>query len=185
MNSEIIKDLHQGKEHALRKIFDLYANDVYRVALTILKDDEESQDIVQEVFIKLWNYRENLDPNSEIWAFLYVVTKRTSLNTLRNKRELKIKESLISEVTPNFCSSDIFTIKQEVDRLEKQIMEMLPDQQKRAYRLSRIEGLSHKEIAIEMEISPNTVKNHIVQALKTFKKYFQKYGYPILIFFLD
>src|SRR5690606_21810953 len=68
------------------------------------------------------------------------------------------------------------TLIHEILALENEVLKKLPAQQKTAYLLSRLEGLNHREIAQQMNIAPNTVKNHIVQALKTFRKHFQRFA---------
>lgn len=180
----LIRALKDGQEEALQQLFDRYSNDVYNIAYTVLKDSFESEDVVQEVFIRVWNARSRLDETANLWSFLYVITKRISLNKLRDAKtkalgHISMLEFSFSEVKK--CDDD--TITKEILALEYEVLEKLPDQQKKVYLLSRVEGLTYKEIADQMNIAPNTVKNHIIQALKTFKRYFQRFGYPFLFIF--
>src|SRR5690606_32420351 len=151
----------------------------------VLKDPFESEEIVQDVFIKVWNARFQLDEWSNIWTFIYVVAKRSSLNRLRDlKVQLKKQAALAQTAFEQSRSCDHNALVHEILALEHEVLRKLPEQQKTAYLLSRSEGLTHKEIAQQMNIAPNTVKNHIVQALKTFRKHFQRFGYPLLLLFL-
>lgn len=177
----IIKRLKSDQEEALQLLFDLYADDIYSIAYSVLKDTLESEDIVQDVFIRLWNVRLQLDENGNIWSFMYVVAKRLSLNKLRDL-QAKVRDCAVlieTDLVQESC--DIHTHLQEILDLEYEVLEKLPDQQKKVYILSRMEGLTHKEIARRLNIAPNTVKNHIIQALKTFKKQFHKFGYPFFL----
>lgn len=181
----ITRELKLDRQLALKALFDCYAVDIYRVAFRILKDQYDSEDIVQEVFIKVWSVRHTLDENGNIWSFLYVITKRLALNKLRDKVLLDSID-LSKEVTHLISSktADSFTYVSEISDLEKHIINRLPKQQQQVYLLSREEGLTYKEIAERLNISQNTVRNHIVQSLKFFKRTFQKYGYHIIFFFL-
>lgn len=182
----LIKQLKNGQEVALKQLFDLYSDDIYGIAYSILKDSLESEDVVQEVFIRLWNTRLQLDETGNIWSYLYVVTKRLSLNKLRDAHA-KIKDRVASIsndfIQDSSCDANVHI--HEILALEYEVLKKLPDQQKKAYLLSRVDGLTHKQIAHQMNIAPNTVKNHIIQALKTFKKHFQKFGYPLFLFFFN
>lgn len=185
-HSTIVSALKVGQEAALRQLFDLYADAVYGIAYSVLKDSFESEEVVQEVFIRVWNSRDRLDEDGNIWAFVYVVAKRLSLNRLRDLRG-KIKNQValpeVDLVHTTGCDHPILV--GEILALEHEVLEKLPEQQKTAYLLSRLEGLTYKEIASQMDIAPNTVKNHIIQALKTFRKHFQRFGYPLLLVFLN
>jgi RNA polymerase sigma-70 factor (family 1) len=179
----LIIALIDGREDALQQLFDRYANDVYRIAYAVLKDSFESEDVVQEVFIKLWNARLRLDETGSIWSFIYVIARRVSLNKLRESR-FKIAEQVFTLEADFSKDSDEDTIRKEILALENEVIKKLPGQQRTAYLLSRVEGLTYKEIADQMNIAPNTVKNHIIQALRTFKKYFRRFGYPLFLLFL-
>ncbi|NGM62645.1 RNA polymerase sigma-70 factor [Sphingobacterium sp. SGG-5] len=177
--------LKRGEEAALKQLFDHYSDAVYHVAYSVLKDPFESEEIVQDVFIKVWNARSELDESGNIWTFIYVIAKRLSLNRLRDLQvQLKRRTALAQTAIEQSGSYDQGTLIHEILDLENAVLEKLPEQQRRAYLLSRQEGLNHKEIAQQMNIAPNTVKNHIVQALKTFRKHFQRFGYPLLLLFL-
>lgn len=185
-HSTVIAQLKNNQEVALKILFDSYADDIYGVAFSVLKDSQESEDVVQEVYIRLWNSRSRLDENGNIWSLLYVMTKRMSLNRLRDMQRLGERQiTPINIVHLKSDNSDSNIHVGEINNLENEVLNMLPEQQKRAYLMSRTEGLTHKEIAHLMNVSPHTVKNHIVQALKTLKRYFQKFGYPLLVIFFN
>lgn len=184
-HSTLIRFLKDSQEQALCQLFDLYSDKIYSLSYRVLKDQYESEDLVQEVFVKLWETRFKLDDTGNIWSYLYVIAKRLALNKLRDKHLMR-KGSILAEDChlANADRSDEKMLIKEMIMLEHLVLENLPAQQKMAYLLSRTEGLTHKEIADRMNVAPNTVKNHMVQALKTFRKYFQKFGYPTYLFFL-
>ena len=182
INSNHIQELIAGNESAFDIIYETYCDKIYRLAFRFLKDREQSEEIVQECFINLWMSRQKLNPEGNIWLYLYVIAKRLSLNTLRQicqSRELTGK--LINYIATVHNDTEEDVLVHDLEQFTEKIINQLPKQQQLIFRLSRIEHLSHKEIADQLQISPNTVKNHMVEALKTLKSHLQ---YSDLIFFL-
>ena len=182
INSNHIQQLIAGDEPAFDAIYEIYGAKVYRLAFRFLKDREQSEEVVQECFINLWTSRQKLNPEGNIWLYLYVIAKRLSLNALRQicqSRELSGK--LVNHTTTVHNSTEEDVLAHDLEHFAENIISKLPRQQQLIFRLSRIEHLSHKEIADQLQISPNTVKNHMVEALKTLKSHLQ---YADLIYFL-
>jgi RNA polymerase sigma-70 factor (family 1) len=182
INSNHIQELIAGNESAFDIIYETYCDKVYRLAFRFLKDKEQSEEIVQECFINLWMSRQKLNPEGNIWLYLYVIAKRLSLNSLRQicqSRELT--GMLINYTTTVHNNTEEDILVHDLELFTEKIINQLPKQQQLIFRLSRIEHLSHKEIADQLQISPNTVKNHMVEALKTLRSHLQ---YSDLIFFL-
>lgn len=178
----LTKRLKAGDESAFRMAYDRYGGRVYQLTFRFLKDQAWSEDAVQEVFLKLWLNRRDLKENGNLWLLLFVITKRTCLNKLR---EVRRKASLFDQLQGRIESCRDLTeeklIQAEVERITGQAIASLPPRQQHIIRMSRLEGLSHREIAKELGISPNTVKNQIVQALKALKSRIQEAGYsPVL-----
>jgi RNA polymerase sigma-70 factor (ECF subfamily) len=182
INTSYIQQLIAGDGAAFDLIYKTYCSKVYRVAFRFLKDSEQSREIVQECFINLWMSREKLDPEGNIWLYLYVIAKRQSLNALRQicqSRELT--EKLINHITTRHNDTEEYILVHDLEHFAERIIKILPKQQQLIFRLSRVEHLTHKEIANQLHISPNTVKNHMSEALKTLKSHLQ---YSDLIYFL-
>jgi RNA polymerase sigma-70 factor (family 1) len=182
LNSQDILRLIDGDESAFDLVYNEFSAQVYRLAFRFLKDKVQSEEIVQETFIKLWLNRERLDSNGNIWLYLYVIAKRLSLNQLRAVVQ---SETMFSHLMANISNLHNETEEEvmaaDMDRFTQNVISKLPRQQQLVFKLSRVEGLSHQEIAEKLAISPNTVKNHMVQALKTIKA---NLNYADLIYFL-
>lgn len=180
-----ICDLHAlagGDTAVFEQVYDHYAEQVYKLAFLFVKDNGWSEDIVQEVFVRLWKHREKLDVAGNIWLFLYVLTKRQALNKLREIRHTQTSLErlyLRLESQEPMCPNDL-----EVSELEQHIfkaMQSLPPKQQLVFKMSRIDGLSHSEIAQKLQISQHTVKNHIVEALKSLREQLNKTDYRYLL----
>jgi len=170
LDNQMILDLKNGDTYALSKIYAVYAERIYCLAFKLLKDTGWSEDLVQEVFVKVWNHREQLEENMPIWPFLYTLAKRECLNKLRSiKRSQEAFERLLQYVQDFSVSGEEHLINKELAAKIKECFNDLPLQQERAIMMSKVEGMSYKEISRELNISPNTVKNHVVQALKALR----------------
>jgi len=171
-----------GDESAFAAVYEWYGEKVYRLAFRFLKDQAYSEEIVQETFIKLWLTKDKLDPQRDLWLYLFVIAKRLSINTLRQHyqsanafEQLAIKMAEIHNVTEEEI------IAHDLEQFTQKILQKLPKQQQQIFKMSRLEGLTHKEIAERLRISPNTVKNHMVEALKTLKSYLKYADFMCLI----
>ena len=182
VETSTILRLMDGDEIALREVYEVYAERVYQLAFRFLKDTARSEEIVQDVFMKLWLNRESLDEQGNIWLYLYVIAKRLCLNKLREiSKSTVLFEQLMRRIERAGNQADEQLLADELNQQAQQLIARLPKQQRMIFKLSREEGLSHNEIAQKLGLSPNTVKNHMVQALKTLKSTLQQSGYTYLV----
>lgn len=140
-------------------------------AMRYTREKEAACDIVQDCFIKLWGMRSSLDASGSVQAYLYRMVKHTSLNHLRDSaREvtgLELQDAIAEE--ENETLDSLSEQKRKMKLLKSWIRE-LPERQREAFELSRFEGLDHEEVALVMNVSPRTVNNHIVEAMKNIQK---------------
>ena len=179
---ELISRIKEGDESAFRIVFDLYSSKLYAFSYRFLKEKEPCQEVVQEVFLNLWINRAKLDTQYPIAPYLYTITRRLTLNVLRkvatsqcamNKMWLNVKK------VSNETEEEVFL--EDLSRFTEQVLSKMPKQQQLIFRMSRHQELSYDEIAEELNISRNTVKNHLVAALKTLRTQFNK-AFSILFF---
>ncbi|NHA02362.1 sigma-70 family RNA polymerase sigma factor [Mucilaginibacter sp. HC2] len=179
---EDIKRLIAGDETAFRLAYGVYSEKIYKLAYRFLKDPDLSAEIVQETFITFWINRDKLDPDVDLWPYLHVITKRLSINSLKqiykSTDNLKL---LIQRTILEHNYTDEHVAADDLKIFTQKIIDQLPRQQQLVFKLSRNEGLSYKEIADRLQISQHTVRNHMIQALKTLKTHLKSAD---LIFFL-
>lgn len=151
---------------------------------------EDAQNIVQDLFLYLWEHRESLDAVSNRNAFLFTLiknrcidfyrhktlmnSKQESLDTLQD-RESKLKMEALMQFDEN-----IFTEK-EIETLLEKAIESLPEKCRQVFILSRMDGLKHEQIATQLNISVHTVQNHIAIALRRLRVELKDY-LPLLFF---
>lgn len=169
-DSKLIDMLIEGRKSAFEQLYHGYSNRVFNLSFFLLKDTGWSEDVVQDVFVKLWENRTHLQRGQSLWTYLYVMTKRQALNKLRSvKRSNACFERLWAQISEPEDSLHDLVVAKELNENIKKLLGLLPIQQRTVFSLSRLEGFSHREIAEQLNISPNTVKNHIVQAAKYLK----------------
>jgi RNA polymerase sigma-70 factor (family 1) len=167
---------------AFEAVFDALHDPLARYALQITGREAAAQDIVQYVFTALWDMREDLDPEESLEALLFRIVRNRAYNTERNRRTRETKqEELQHDTEPVQPDAGA---QMDAERLEADLrawMEELPERQREALALSRFEGLSHESIAEVMDISPRTVNNHIVRALKKLRHWVRSHHADHLI----
>ncbi|MGN1220350.1 MAG: RNA polymerase sigma-70 factor [Candidatus Cryptobacteroides sp.] len=176
-----ILDFSGGSMPAFEKLYREYWNRVYQFTGLFVDNDFEREDIVQEVFVRLWKKRHLVDSSKEIDGLLFIITRNLVFNRLRKKGNMERIESVAEAAGVIYDSDtdsklDASYLKDYVDKL----ISVLPERQREAFRLSRQEKLPIKQIALKMGISESGVKRHINLALK-----FIRANLPLLILFFQ
>jgi RNA polymerase sigma-70 factor (ECF subfamily) len=182
---ELISLIKEGDESAFRIVFELYSSKLYYFSFRFLKEKEQCQEVVQEVFLSLWINRAKLDCQYPIAPYLYIITRRLTLNVLRqvaNTQSAIDKMWSNTQKVSNETEEHVFL--DDLARFTEQVLTKLPKQQQLVFRMSRQQELSYDEIAAELNISRNTVKNHLVAALKTIRTQFHK-AFAILFILIE
>jgi RNA polymerase sigma-70 factor (ECF subfamily) len=164
---ELLILLKKGDRAAFTEIYDRYWESMADHATRLTKSREEAADIVQEIFVSIWNRKSLLEEQVPIAPYLMRSTRNLSLRFIRDNIHrhhfLKRLSEAASEVRAS--AGDLLQLKQLQGRIDE-IVETLPTKMKEVYQLSRKEQLSHKEIARRLGISETTVKKQINNALK-------------------
>ena len=160
------RELQCSNRVAYAELFETTYDGLFGFARSIVRDSQAAHDVLQDVYLKLWQIRESVDPNRSLKSLLYQMVRNYSLNHERQKKT-RSTESLDDSLTEPAAISDVVgdvhprTLS---DRIHTWIADM-PERRREAFVLSRFEGLSHDEIARVMNLTPRTVNNHIVLAL--------------------
>jgi len=180
---ELAKRLSSGDVNAFREIFDRFHQKIYHFAFSILKGKEESEEIVQNTFLKFWLCREILDPEKAIAPFLFTIARRTITDVWRReaKSESFRKKMLLRlELSQNDTEEKVLF--NDLERITQEVLKQFSEQQRQVFKLSRYEGLSYEEIAERLHISKNTVKYHLVNGLRMMKAHYSRNGIMYLYF---
>jgi RNA polymerase sigma-70 factor (ECF subfamily) len=152
---------------AFEELFRATHGALVQYAFTITRNTTASLDLLQEVFTKIWEIRHTLDPERSLKALLYRMVRNLAFNHYRDTKSQDAKRDSMADLDIPAAERTDETVDAVLleTRLRGWIAE-LPDRQREALTFSRFDGLSHEEIAAMMDISPRTVNNHLVKALK-------------------
>lgn len=179
MERQWLEQLARGEESAFRLLFDRYHPFIYSFALRMTTSDPIAKDVVQDVMIKIWINRQTLHTIDNLPAYINRMTRNQVLNGMKRKAH---EESLIRELHPgreDHNPTEEAALGKELEQLLHKAIGQLPAQQQKVYRMSRIEGLKHEDIANELNISRETVKKHMMAALRSVKQYLEENGNTI------
>jgi len=162
----LVKELIQGNERAFRKIYDTYRDPIYGYGLTLLKSRILTEELVQEVFIKLWAVRASLDVSKSIKAFLFTMTRNMAFNVLKKAaRDIKLQQELLAHLPSAHNHTETAIREAELDQIKQQAVASLSPKRRLIFEMSRNEGMSYEDISLELGISPHTVKSQMSKAL--------------------
>jgi RNA polymerase sigma-70 factor (family 1) len=165
-DDELFLLLKERNHRAYAMIYERYWGMLFRYARRILQNDEESRDVVQDVFVMLWSKAETLEIQVSLSCFLYASTRNSILKLFqRGKVKANYLSSLEKFIEQNDTADHLVRNRELARRIEQEVA-MLPPKMRAVFELSRRSHLSHREIATRMEISDKTVKKQMANALK-------------------
>ena len=170
-NTELIKLLKEGEMKAFDIIFKKYSKRLYGFVFRYIKQEVDTEEIVQEVFIKIWRSREKIDAYSSFESFLFTIAHNATVNLLKKRAtEQKYVEYIksLQSIDETYELTDEIHYNELKQKFQGLLDELTP-RQKEIFQLSRDEGLSNKEIANKLDISVQTVKNQLVTTLSFLK----------------
>lgn len=175
MNLNTLQDLQ------FEDIFNLYHDKLLTIAKNYVMQEEDAKEIVLDAFLKLWKKRKDRNIHSHLSGYLFVMVKNACLDHLRKKsRQLDLHGR--SEQIENWINYQALSDKGATDILKNELEDqiktgiaLLPEKCRNVFIKSRVDGLSHKDISEELEISVKTVENQISKALKHMRLHLQEY----------
>ncbi|WP_286705846.1 RNA polymerase sigma factor [Flavobacterium sp. 38-13] len=176
---ELLRRLKSGDHNAFEKIFHRYKSKMAQNAVRVLRSSALSQDLVQELFIRLWEQRSKIDTDKTLGAYLYKIASNLAHDYFRKAgRDQKLREQLlaISPVTYDPIEKVIYN-KEDKLLLDK-ALSMLPEQQRAVFTLCKVEERSYQEVAELLNISIGTVNNHLTRANRSLRALLQKAQSP-------
>ncbi len=163
----LFEKIKKGDIASFEVIFEKYYIELCRYCNGFIKDPETAKEIVSDVFANIWLKKLEIDLHSNLRSYLFRSVKNLSLTKLRyNKIEVEsLDADMINTARTESSADRVVHTRDFTERLEE-IIDNMPEKRQLVFRLSRLEGLSYNEIAIVMSISPRTVQNHMVEAIK-------------------
>ena len=174
---ELLIRLQNGDTEAYMVLYGRYHVLIYQWTLKLVKVPQLAEDLVQEVFLKVWQIRERLKPEQSFPAFIYRISRNKAFSLLKKiASDEKLLSQVMNQLGSNIESPENKILWQQYEQLLVNAVEQLPKQRQKVFKLCRQEGKTYDEVAQELGISRNTVKEHMVMAVKNIKEYFYQYG---------
>jgi RNA polymerase sigma-70 factor (ECF subfamily) len=181
-DAELISLIKEGGKGAFEEIYDRYWGAMYIHAYKMLKDEDEAKDVIQELFAHLWAQRQELELRTSLKAYLYTALRNRILNIFDSR---KVRSNYIESLAIYFEEHHLITEERfrekELENIIEREIANLPEKMRVVFELSRKQHLSHKEIALELQISDKTVKKQINNAIRILKLKIS-YFFILLIF---
>jgi RNA polymerase sigma-70 factor (ECF subfamily) len=183
-DSYLIESLVQQDEAAFEQVFKTHFKNLHAYACTILKEETAAEEVVQQVFVKLWERSKGLSISGSVAAYLYRAVYNESLNHLKHQKVQSHYQQHIHHTmkNENDAAGKKLSLKELEDKLSKALNE-LPEQCRTIFQLSRFEELRYREIADRLGISVKTVENQMGKALKILRTKLVEF-LPFTVFFL-
>ncbi|GGA89783.1 RNA polymerase sigma-70 factor [Puia dinghuensis] len=169
----LLQQIAQRDENAFKALFDLYKDRLFLYINGIIKSKEVSEEIVMDVFLKIWLGKEIVNQIENFDAFLFRVAYNKSIDFLRSAaRDPKLRDLVWHEMqVAGGLNADEQVITREYENKLREAIGLLSPQRRLVYQMSREKGFSHNAIARQLQLSKHTVSNHIVESQRFIRAY--------------
>ncbi len=180
----LLRQIARHDEKAFKALFEAYQARLYHYIIHIIKSREAAEEMVIDVFLKIWQQRESLDEIESFDAYLFRIAFNKSIDFLRRAaRSPEIKDLIWQEIQlAGDLPSDAPVLIKEYEGKLNEAIGLLPPQQQLVFRLSREKNFSHSDIAKQLQLSKNTVSNHISTSLRFIRAYLAHFLSLLIVF---
>lgn len=169
-NRLLVRQLKRGNEKAFEKLYKKYRDDIFTYSKALIRSHSSAEEIVQEVFLKLWLNADDLDPDLSLRSYLFTISRNLSFDFLRKaSNNRKLREEIFYITESMEVPEEL--LNQEYDLLKNRAIAELPPKRRLIFEMSRNEGKSYKDISSELGISVSTVKTQMSEALQFLRQY--------------
>lgn len=174
--SLLVAELSQGNEKAFIQLYDTYKDVIYAYSLKLLKSQANAEEILQDVFMKVWQKRETLDTSLSFKSYLYTIARNKCFDFLEKAaNNSKLRETLFYQSQKSFVPADLKLIESDFEKIKEQAYNTLPDKRREIFVLSRENGMTYDEIGEQLGISTSTVKTQMSKALESMRSFLQEH----------
>ena len=169
--------IREGNRKAFEKLFKEYAPKIYHFSLSYVHNNTDSEELVQDVFLKIWEKRQLLEKGGNLNAFIYKVAINTIYDFIRRKNVEHAFKDFVearSETSTNNTWHEV---------IFNEMIERFPEQRKKIFKMNKLEGLTNDEIAKKMGLSKRTVENQLYRAVVFLKEHLKNESITAILFF--
>ncbi|TKG97074.1 RNA polymerase sigma-70 factor [Puteibacter caeruleilacunae] len=182
-DKQLVEQMQKGDQKAFKMLFDRYSRRLYSFALSHLKGQVDAEELVQDVFVKLWDKKEYLRSEGNIKAYIFRVAVNTVYDIVKKRKSESAYHEFIQQQDAHHNSTWDQVVFEELQQRHDSLVAEMPEKRREIYLMSRNEGLSNKEIAEKLDVSVRTVESQIYKAVSFLKEHLLKNSFITTIFY--
>ncbi|WP_304068161.1 RNA polymerase sigma factor [Pedobacter glucosidilyticus] len=169
---ELVKDLVNGNQNAFNQLYQKYSGLIYQKIFLMTKYEHIADELLQDIFLKVWSNRVSINPDKSFKAWLYTIAQNVVYDYYRKlAHDKKMQDYFIESFTNLYSETEDYLLNKERSAILNAALETLSPKRREIFRLCKFEDKSYKEVADLLQISPSTVSNQLVAATKSIKEY--------------
>ncbi len=169
IKKEMLDRLQKGEQKAFESVFMAYYGKIKTFIRTLIKSDNDAEDLTQDIFARLWTNHRDIDPQKSFQSYMYTLARNAAFNFLKHKTVCD--KYLVNHIhTDMDISPEDIMYAREIELLIEMSVSQMPGQQQKIYRMSRNDGLTNDEIAMQLGISKKTVENQLSLTIRELRK---------------
>jgi RNA polymerase sigma factor (sigma-70 family) len=171
----LLEQLKQGSEPAFNSLYMEYSKPLYKRVFMVIKDEDKTEEIIQDIFLKIWQTRQTINPDLSFKSLLYTIANNLAYDFLRKiARDKRLIACLLLNATDYYMHTEEVLMVNETERVLQEALNKLSPQQKLVFTLCKLEGKSYEEAGAQLGITTATVNSHIVKSSRYIRGYLVK-----------
>jgi len=172
----LITILNKGDDASFEALYRLYSKRLFGYLIRLVKSESIAADLLQDAFIKIWNNRQNIDPEKSFRSYLFRITENLVYDFFRKAaRDKKLQAAIIESYDDSYNHVEESFCVAEVDHKLKEVIKLLPAKRRQVFQLIKIEERSYEEVSELLHISVSTINDHVVKATKSVRKNLERF----------
>lgn len=183
--ASVIQTLKKGDQHAFRTVYDFYKDRLYFFLLKFCKNPHDTEELLQSLFIKLWENRKKIREDTSFDAYIFTIAKHLAFDFLKSRTRQQLK-SLHSNAFERYAANltEEKLLFEEYQLITNQAIDALPEKRQIIYRMNHDEGLTVNQIAEILHLSPSTVKAQLSKASHSVREFVREHGELAFLFLM-
>lgn len=170
---ELLVKLSNGDKYAFEVLYNQYKYRITGNLLKLLKSEEIAEEILQDLFVKIWDTRQSIDPQKSFKSYLFRIAENMVIDYYRKaSRDKKVHDKLMAAATESYSHIEEHIFNKESELLLYSAINLLPPQRKQVFTLCKLEGKSYKEVSELLGISHSTINDHLLKSNRFLKQHF-------------